>query len=256
MNNIASDLKQIIIISLAGIISVIVALFLISSLNLSIPLFVNQITTSKNDYFSVEAEGKAYAIPDIAVVNIGFTTQGATVKQVQDQANEITEKITSDLTNLGINEGDIKTTNYSIYPNYNYTNGKQTLNGYTINISMQIKARQLEKGSQVIDIATKDGANNISGISFQVDDMEKYRNQARKEAIDKAKQKAQEIAKETGLTLGKIINVYETPPDQVPGPYYGPAKADGLGAGEQIPTQLQPGQTEVIVSVTLGYQTK
>ncbi len=251
---IPQEFRQILIISVAVIISILVGLFLTTSLGLSFPLYVNQISTMKNDYFSVTAEGKAYAKPDIAVVNIGYSTQGTNVSQVQTRANEIINSITQDLKNIGIEEKDIRTTTYNINPNYDYSGGTQKITGYSINVNIQVKARDLEKGNQVIDIASKNGANQIGGVSFEIDDMEKYRAEARKQAIEKAKQKAQEIAKETGITLGKIINVYENPIEPFP-PIYRAAET-AAGSPDEKSTELQSGQTEVNVSVTLGYETR
>lgn len=252
---VSQSIKQIIIISLAGILSVLVVFFLANTLNLSFPLYVNQISTMKNDYFSVTSEGTAYAIPDVAIINVGYTTEGQTVEQVQTKANQVINKITEDLKSAGIKEEDIQTTNYNLNPSYDYTGGTQKITGYSANVNLEIKARDLEKGNEVIDIATKDGANQVGSISFEVDDIEKFQAEARKEAIEKAKIKAQEIANETGLTLGKIINVYESPIDTQP-PYYSMARADALNTEKEISTELQPGQTEIKISVTLGYETR
>lgn len=248
------SIKNTFIVTATVLITLLLGLVLATKLGLSIPLYVNQISTMKNDYFSVTAEGTAYAKPDVAVVNIGYTTEGSNVEQVQSKANEVINKITSDLKAIGIGEKDIQTTNYNINPDYDYSSELQKITGYSINLNMQVKSRDLEKGSQVIDIATKNGANQIRGVSFEIDDIEKYRVEARKQAIEKAKIKAEEIADETGITLGKIINVYESPIESPP-PIYRAAETNP-GGPKDLSTELQPGQTEVNVSVTLGYETR
>lgn len=230
-------------------------LFLFAKFGPGIPLTVSQITTNKNDLFTVSAEGKATAVPDIAVVSAGFTANGQSVSVVQNQANAVIKKISSDLKTLGVDAKDIQTSNYNIYPNYDYKDGSQKINGYNININMTIKVWDFSKINSVIDTATADGANQIGGLSFTVDNPEKFQAEARKEAIAKAKLKAEDIARESGINLGRIINVSEGY-NSAPRPMYAMAdKAVGLGGGGEA-TQVDPGSSEIYVTVTLSYETK
>lgn len=230
-------------------------LFIFAKFGPGIPLTVSQITTNKTDLFTVSAEGKATAVPDIAVVNAGFSANGQSVSVIQNQANIVIKKITSDLKNLGIDAKDIQTSNYNIYPNYDYRENTQTINGYNINVSLTVKVRDFNKINNVIDTTTADGANQIGGLSFTVDNPEKYQAEARREAIAKAKIKAEEIAKESGINLGRLINVsegYSTPPVPM---YTKALDASGRGGGGE-PTQVEPGSSEITVTVTLSYETR
>lgn len=232
-----------------------IGLFAFAKFGPGIPLTVSQVTTNKNDLFTVSAEGKATAVPDIAVVNAGFTANGPSVAQVQNQANTVIKKITTDLKALGIDSKDIQTSNYNIYPNYDYRESAQKINGYNINVNMTVKVRDFAKINNIIDTAIADGANQIGGLSFTVDNPEKYQSEARKEAISKAKTKAEEIARESGINLGRIINVSEGY-NAAPRPMYAMAvKAVGMGGGD-APTEVSPGSSEIIVTVTISYETK
>ncbi len=224
----------------------------------ALPLSVNQITTTKNNLFTVSADGKTFVKPDIADVSIGFTASGTSVTQVQTQANQTINKITADIKQLGIADADIKTTNYNLRPNYNYNSGSQQITGYVVDVNLDIKVRDFAKVNSVIDTATSDGANQVGGVNFTLDDptLEKAESEARNQAIDKAKQKAEEIASQTGITLGRIIDVQENNAAQ-PRPYPMVAMSAGKAAGTpDQATQVQPGQNEVDITVSLSYETR
>ncbi len=234
------------------ILFIFLGLFLYTKLVGPIPFSVNSITTTKSDIFSVVGEGKANAIPDTASADIGITVNQATVNNAQSQANQIINKISSDLKNLGVKEKDIKTTNYSINPNYNFEGGRQRIDGYTVSVNLEIKVTPIEKINQVIDTATKDGANSVGNIQFTLNDEEKTKleNQARKQAVDAAKQKAQSLAQASGIRLGRIINVSESNQEQRPITFM-EKSAVGLGAGD---TSVEPGQSTISTTVTLSYE--
>lgn len=228
-------------------------LFIYTKLSGPIPFFVNSISTTKTDEFLVSGEGKATAIPDTANISLGITTTQNSIASVQNQTNSIINKIASDLKKLGINDKDIQTTNYSINPNYNYSEGNQRINGYTVSANIAVKVTPIDKLNQAIDLATKDGANTVGGIQFTLndEDREKLEQKARKEAISNAKKKAQMIASVSGITLGRIINVSEAG-TSLPRPLPMFEASQALKTADS--TQIEPGQSTITSSVTLSYE--
>lgn len=229
-------------------------LFLFAKFGPSIPFSVTQVTTNKTEPFFVSAEGKITTKPDIALINVGFTTNGMSVAEVQNQANQTINKISADLKRLGIGDKDIQTTNYNLRPNYDYRASPQKIIGYIIDVNLRVKVRDFAKVNSVIDTSTANGANQIGSLSFTVEDLEKFQSQARKIAIDNAKKKAAEIANESGITLGKLINVSEGF-NESPRPMAMDLKVTGLGGGGS-PTDIQAGSSEIAVTVTLSYETR
>lgn len=227
-------------------------LFIYTKLFGPIPFFINSVSTTKTDIFSVSGEGEATAIPDTALVILGITTTQNSIAVAQNQTNSIINKIITDLKNLGIEEENIKTTNYSINPNYDYSGGKQKINGYTVSINIQVKISPIEKLNQAIDTATKDGVNIVGGIQFMVNDKDrqKLEQKARKEAIANAKKKAKELANESGILLGRIINVSETG-TSLPRPLN---YLDSSQALKAEATQIEPGESTITSAVTLSYE--
>ncbi len=215
-----------------------------------LPFSVNSVSTTKSDTFNVSGEGKVNVIPDIVVVNLGVSANGATVKQVQDQINTNINKVTEGVKKLGVDSKDIQTSNYNINPNIDYTAG-QKINGYTANTNLTIKVRDLNKVNEVIDSATQNGANQVGGITFDASDKTKAENEARQKAIQDAKSKAEQAAKIAGFSLGRLIN-YQEGFNNPPRPYLTAPSA--VGTLEKADTSIEPGSSEITISVTLSYE--
>src|SRR5882724_1461239 len=218
---------------------------------------VNSITTTKQNLFSVDGTGDATAVPDTALLTFAVTKQATTVEAAQNEVNQIINKINADLKTLGVDPKNIKTTNYSVNPNYDYSGGKQSTNGYSVDANLEVKIKPLEKANQAIDIATKDGTNQVGGIQFTLDDTEqkKLENQARVEAINEAKTKAQSLANAADIHLGRIVDVQER--GNTPQPIFKTMAADAGKANDATtpPTELNPGENKVSITVTLSYET-
>jgi uncharacterized protein len=230
-------------------------LFVFTKLLGPIPFSVNSVTTTKTDLFTVNGTGEVTAIPDTALLTLGVNKQATSVEDAKNQVNQIINKITADIKALGVNVKDIKTTNYSVNPNYDYSGGRQSSNGYTVDANIEIKVSPIDKANNAIDVATKDGATQVGNVQFVLadDEQQKLEDQARSEAIKNAKTKAQSIANAAGLHLGRIVNIQEgagSPP-----PLMYAAGADLKQAAGSEPTQLNPGENKVSVSVTLSYET-
>ncbi len=241
---------------LTTVVSLLILLTLYFRLVGPIPFSVSQTTTEKKTTFDVQAEGKVTMVPDTAEINLGIQVNKPTVEAAQKEANGKINKITSELKKLGIEEKYIKTVNYSVYPDYNYQAGQKIV-GYNVNITLACKIKDFEKINQAIDIATAQGANQIGNLSFVIDDekLEDLKMEARKQAIEKAKNKAKEIANAGGIKIGRIVNITESSNNFSPLPLR--TTAVGMGGGEiaDKQTAVQPGESEITISIVLSYET-
>ncbi len=175
------------------------------------------------------------------------------MQSAKNQVNEISNKITEGLKKLGVTVKDIKTTNYSVNPQYDYSGVTQMLTGYIVDTNIQVKLQPIDKANQSIDIATQDGATSIGGVQFVVDEA-KHKElviEAHKKAIADAKEKAQNLANAAGMRLGRIVDIKENA--QTPRPYPILMAAEKGAGGE--PTQLNPGENTVTTTITLSYET-
>jgi uncharacterized protein YggE len=199
-------------------------------------------------------EGKVDATPDIAYVDAGITIdRGTSVAEVQKKINEINNKIISSLKEIGIQKSDIKTSNYSINPNYTYVNNENKTDGYNGNVSIEITVRNTELASKVIETVTASGANQINGSRFVVEKPETYREEARNAAIKNAKDQADKIAKDLGIKLGKVINIVESSPDQNIVPVFAKMSADSVGGGGGS-ANIEQGSQTITSVVTLYFE--
>lgn len=237
------------------LVSVIVALFLIKALDLSYPLTIT--TTTKSTELAVVGEGKVEATPDTVYIDVGITINNqSTTEAAQKRIDEVNNAILAAMEKLGIAKADIKTTNYSVYPNYKYENNENRINGYNGNASISIKVSDVKLATQVTTEATKAGANQINGSRFVIDKPEKYREQARNEAIDNARQQAETLAKQLGIKLGKVTNIVESTPDGTIMPMYMKTADMAVGAGGGAGAQFEPGTQTISSTVTLYFEKK
>lgn len=211
---------------------------------------------------SVSAEGKVSATPDLATVTLGVVSQGKNAAEVQDQNSSKINKIIDFVKQQGITKDDISTSQFNIYPRYDYVSGKNEINGYEARQTITIKVRGINQGTEklgkVIDGATNNGANEVSGVSLSFEDPDNLRQTARQKAIEKAKEKAEELAKSAGIRLGKVVSVSESSGYGYPVPMY----AEGMGGGFALDSvksaspNIEPGSQDIIAQMTVVFEVK
>lgn len=205
---------------------------------------------------AISGEGKVVAVPDIATLSLGVITEKKEVADAQKENIEKVNKIVDELKKLKIAKEDIKTTNYQIYPKYNWTQDRgQKLTGYEINQSVQVKIRDMEKIGEVLAKSAILGANQIGGLNFTIDDLEKVKQEAREKALKNAQEKASALSKMAGVKLGKLVSFSENSNDYMPQPYYESSKAMGIGGGGgAVAPSIEVGSNEIVVYVTVNYE--
>ena len=128
---------------------------------------------------SVGAEGRVFAKPDIGEIVLAVFHEAKTVSEAQKQSAETINKIMNFLRAAGVEEKDVKTTNYGINPQYDYIEGKQIFRGYQVSQNLQVKIRKLENSGNIISGAADNGANIVGGLNFTVDDPDLLKTEAR-----------------------------------------------------------------------------
>lgn len=222
---------------------------------------VSSVTTTKVDQFTVEGTGKVTVVPDTALVNLGISVTKPTVKDAQAEANKVINSTGEDLKSMGVDKKDIETSNYSIYPQYDYSAGRNRITGYNVNANLTITVRDLTKVNEVIDSATANGANTVGGISLTIneDRRKELLKEAREKAVAEAKTKAETLASAAGISLGRIINIQESQASY-PLPYDRMSMAKSVmpleGAGGAGDTNIEPGSTDISTTIILSYETR
>lgn len=198
---------------------------------------------------SVRGEGKVYTKPDIAIINLSVVTEGRNIKAVQDENSEKMNGVVSFLKGFGIEEKDIKTTNYALYPRYDYENSRiPQIIGYEITQTLEVKIRDLEKIGEILEQSVGVGINQVSSLRFAVDKDEELKEEARNLAIKDAKEKAKKLASQLGIRLLKISG-YDEGADYT----YPIYRELGIGGAGETP-EIQVGENEIVINVTLIYE--
>ncbi len=202
---------------------------------------------------SVTAQGEAVitAEPDQAQIDIGVLTQARTAP---DAAKENAEKLSRVLAQIKklLGKGDeVKTTGYSLNPNYRYPQGgRPEITGYTAANVLQIRTGNLDSVGKLIDAGMQSGANQINRLVFTLKDEHSAQVQALRMAAQKAQSKAEEMAGSLGLKVVRVLSLTEN--ERGVRPII--AQTRGVQAealSSAAPTPVEAGTIEVRSSVTL-----
>ncbi|MBI5466343.1 MAG: SIMPL domain-containing protein [Candidatus Kerfeldbacteria bacterium] len=211
---------------------------------------------STNDTIAVTAEGKVTAIPDVGLISLAVESRGLKVNDIQANNTRKINDIMTYLKGLGVDKKDLRTTQYNLAPVYSYDpkTGKQNLDGYSLNQTVEVKIRQLDKVGDVLAGSLERGANQVGQLSFTIDDPDKLQQEARLQAIAKARAKAEDLARAAGVTLGKVRSFSENVSSPAPYPmYYARDMMLGAESKAQAP-QIEAGSQDVIVNVSLSFE--
>lgn len=214
---------------------------------------------------SVNGEGEVFAVPDIGQFSFSVTAEADTAPVAQEESGTKINAVLAYLSEQGIEDKDIKTDYYNLYPRYRYEErvcaansycppGERVQDGFEVTQSISVKVRDTEKAPSIIAGVGERGATNISGLQFTIDDTDTLQAEARSKAITDAKEKAEILAAQLGVQLLRISSYTEG--GNVPQPFYKTmAIADdfseeaGFGGAE-----LPAGEQSTMVNVTITYE--
>ena len=202
----------------------------------------------------VSGEGRVQAVPDVAKISFGYTVTKATTAEAQKDNTDKMNAFIAGVKKEGIEDKDIKTANFNVYPEYNYIDGRQVPRGYTVSQNVEVTLRDTAKSQRLIQLAGEQALNQIGGLNFVVDDQQKYIDEARTMALKQARQTAESIARNAGFKLGRLMNYTENS-QPYPQPVYALDRGGMGGAAVPAPT-IAPGSNEIYLQVTLNYEIK
>lgn len=210
------------------------------------------------EQITVSGTGKFFAKPDVALVSLGVHSESAKSQDAVNQGNKIMAGIIKAIKESGVDEKDAQTTAYNLMPNYDYTEMGRVFRGYSLDQRVNVKIRDFSKISEVLDKAVANGANDVGDLRFTLDDPETAKAEARAKAIEQAKAKAESIFTQSGLKIGKLVNIYE---DAGTCGYGGCPSMPPIGGMEimrdaSVAPQIESGQLEFTVNVSLVYQVR
>lgn len=203
----------------------------------------------------VTGSGSVVGEPDIATLNLGVSVEKASVEEAREAAASAMTAVIASLNANDVAEKDIQTENFSIYPQYNYTDNGRVLRGYSANNTVTAKVRELESLSDIIDDAAGAGGDIVvvNALQFMIEDATVLQMQARALAVKNAEAKARTLAKASGVELGKPVTIRETHSGGGP-PIAFAESAEFAADSARSSTPVQAGELTVTVNVTIVYE--
>ncbi|GHA16484.1 SIMPL domain-containing protein [Devosia pacifica] len=223
---------------------------------LSVALLASLALPATAATISVQGTGEVAAAPDMAQINSGVTTQAKTAREALDANNEAMEQLISALTGAGVERRDIQTSQFSVNPNYAYSDARDSsgytqpprIDSYQVSNTVTVIVRDLDELGAILDSSVDVGANTINGINFSVADPTDLYDEARRAAVEDARRKAQLYADAAGLELEELESITEGGNVSPPQPY---AMARMDAVAESVP--VETGELTFSISVSVSW---
>jgi len=271
MNSMCSMCQKGSVMKLVSIFLVILCLFFLAKTygSLKENKFIGQDIVARNT-INVQGEGEVSAVPDIATFSFSVTKENLSVKDAQQNVTNTMKKVLDYLDGVAIEEKNIKTTGYSIYPRYEWKSEQVTcwglncptpdreriLIGYEVSQNVSVRLEDIDKAGEVLSGIGALEVTNISGLSFEIDDEDDLKRQARKEAIEEAQDKAKQLAKDLGVSLVRIVN-YSSNEGSSNSRYNIMEKSMSFDMGGDVAVpEIPVGENEIKTTVYITYEIK
>jgi len=226
------------------------------------------VNLNSTNMVTVQGSGEAVAIPDIATFSFSVTETAKTVADAQAAATTKTNAALKAIKDAGVEDRDVSTESYNINPHYEYDScatysyvsstvppcrSKSVLTGYDVSQSIRVKVRKIEDAGALFTSIGGLGVQNVSGLTFSVDEPDKYQAEARAEAIAKAQTKAKELAKQLDVSLVRIVSFNDND-NYYPRPIYGLGGDMAMEAKVSSAPSIPAGEQKITANVTITYE--
>lgn len=215
-----------------------------------------QCCSDKMTRLDISAQSDIKAAPDIATVSAGVLTVAKTANQaMKDNATRMTNVFDS-LKKAGIDDKDIQTSGMSLNPQYNYVqNLPPTIVNYQANNNVTVRIKDMKNIGTVLDALVAQGANQLNGPNFSVDNPDTLMDTARKEAVKKATDRAKLYADAVGLKIKRIITISEQGGYAPQPPMMMKAmRMDMAAGGAAESTPVATGEVGISVTVNIAFE--
>jgi uncharacterized protein len=218
------------------------------------------VVAAGNAVLTISADGRSVRTPDLAVFNAGVTTQAKTAAAALAENAERMNAVIAALKQSGIADRDIQTSNLSVNPVYGQpradengnVTGEPVITGYQASNQVEVKQRKIGNYGKTIDTLVSAGANQVSGPAFQLDNPDAASDEARIDAMKKARARADLYAKAAGMSVKRILTISESG-GYTPQPMVMYARADAMMA-KSAPSPVSAGELQIGANVTVTFE--
>jgi len=239
-----------------NITAIIIAVIIVVGALLGVFLLIGKMPSTGQNTISAQGNSQMTVMPDEAVVYAMVETHELTAEKAKDENSRISDDVLTALIKINIARADIETQNFNIYPEYDWSNGTQTLKGYVASNQLKVKSKDFNNVGKIVDAAVDKGAL-VNSIDFDLsnDKTNEYKKEVLAKASQDARDKAEAIAAGLGKKLGKLVSVQSSDYNYMPYPIY--ARSDMMGGAAEAKvaaTNIQPHSLDITASVTVSYE--
>lgn len=206
----------------------------------------------------VTAVGKTTRTPDIATINAGVVTQAPTAAAALGENATRMARVAAALKAAGVAPRDIATANVGLSPQYKYgDNQPPVVTGYQATNSVEVRFRDVSKAGRVLDTLVREGANQISGPAMTLDQPDAALDEARADAVKRARARADLYARAAGMSVARVVSIDESSENDGSNPPPMPFRARGIVATAQMAdTQISAGEADVTATLRVRFLLK
>lgn len=214
------------------------------------PMPVQQISGTVLD---VSAQGESRRTPDVAAISAGVVTQAVDAASAMRENATRMDRVIAALKKAGVADRDMKTASISLQPQYRYQENKPpVITGYQATNTVNVRFRDIAKSGAVLDALVATGANQINGPELTLDDPAAAMDEARLDAMAKARARAALYAKAAGLKVKRILAISEGGME-MPRPMPIMMRAQAM-AGDAAESKVLAGEQSLTVNLSVRFE--
>ena len=220
----------------------------------------NGVGVDKRRTVTVQGHADIFVSPDICLITFSKETVDMTsVSAAFTENGRVMKDMSTIVSDAGIEDKDVQTTNLVIGPTYRYDHPKKVFEGYRVTQDMTVKVRDMTKISSLLDACITAGATEVKNVKFTVENPRRYSEAVRVEALEQALKKATKICEVTGMTLGQPITITEIETDgpQPHQPYTNMMRMEvslAMDSGAGDATAVAKGEIKLTHTVHIVYE--
>lgn len=199
----------------------------------------------------ISATGTVTRVPDLAIISAGVVTRAPTASGAISENAARMERVRAALRRAGIEDRDIQTSSINLNPEYRYAeNQPPVLTGYRASNEVTVRFRDIAETGAILDALVAEGANQINGPMLGIDKPEEALDEARQQALTKARARAELYARAIGKRVGRILSISES--GAMAPPY--PMPMMRMEAAQDASTKIVPGEQSLSITLSISYE--
>ncbi|UZK68399.1 SIMPL domain-containing protein [Sphingomonas sp. S1-29] len=198
----------------------------------------------------VVAEGRTTRVPDLATIGAGVVTQAATASEAMTTNATAMARVLAALKRAGVADRDVQTASISLSPQYRYgENQPPILTGYQASNRVNVRFRDIARSGTILDALVSAGSNQIDGPNLTLAEPDAAMDEARADAVKRARTRAELYARAAGLRVDRIVSISES--GQIAQPM--PVMMQSARMEADVRTKIAPGEQEVEITLNVRF---